>query len=56
MITSFADAETAPELSVTVNGIVTLPLKLAVGTNTRPAVWAGVSGVPATTGVVPSAR
>ena len=55
VITSSADAETAPELSVTVNGIVTSPLKLAAGTNTSVAASAAVSGVVVETGVVPSA-
>ena len=56
VITSFAGLDTKPSLSVTVNGIVTSPLKFAVGVNTSVAAWAAVMGVPATTGVVPSAR
>ena len=57
VMTSLAgDAETLPSLSVTVNGIVTVPLKLAAGVKTSVAAWAAVTGVPATTGVVPSAR
>ena len=56
VMTSFADVETLPSLSVTVNGTVTVPLKLAAGVNTSVAACAAVIGVPATTGVVPSAR
>ena len=39
-----------------VKPIVTLPLKSWLGTNTRFAAWAGVSALPAVTGVMPSAR
>ena len=35
VITSFADALVAPSSSVTVKGMVTVPLKLAAGVNTR---------------------
>ena len=57
VMTSLAvDAETLPSLSVTVNGIVTVPLKLTAGVKTSVAACAAVTGVPATTGVVPSAR
>ena len=56
VITSLAGAETLFSLSVTVNTMVTLPLKLATGTNTRVAASAAVIGVLAKTGVVPSAR
>ena len=55
VIISSAGALVAPSSSVTVKAIVTVPLKLVAGTNTRLAASAGVSGVPATTGVVPSA-
>ena len=56
VMTSLADVETLPSLSVTVNGTVTVPLKLAAGVKTSVAACAAVIGVPATTGVVPSAR
>ena len=49
-----ADAETLPSLLVTVNGIVTVPLKFAAGVKTSIAAWATVTGVPATTGAVPA--
>ena len=48
--------EGKPSLSVTVNTRFTVPWKLAAGTNTRFAAAVGVSGAPATTGVVPSGR
>ena len=51
-----ATAEVAPRLSVTVNGMLTVPLKLGAGLNTKPAACSGVSAAPATTGVTPSAR
>ena len=54
--TSLAGAETLPSLSVTVNGIVTVPLKFSVGLNTSVAACAAVIAVPATTAVTPSAR
>ena len=52
-MTSLAGALVVPSSSVTVNGIVTVPLKLVAGTNTRFAASATGIGVPATTGVVP---
>ena len=55
-MTSLAEDETLPSLSVTVNGIVTVPLKLGAGVNTSVAAWAAVIGEAAATGVVPSAR
>ena len=56
VMTSLADVETLPSLSATVNEIVTVPLKFAAGVKTSVAAWAAVIGVPAVTGVVPSAR
>jgi hypothetical protein len=55
VITSFAGALVPPSLSVTVNAIVTVPLKFAAGVKMRLAACAAVIGVPAATGVVPSA-
>jgi hypothetical protein len=55
VITSLAGALVPPSLSVTVKAIVTVPLKFAAGVKMRTAAWAAVIGVPATTGVVPSA-
>ena len=43
-------------LSVTVNGMLTVPLKSAAGLKIRPAASLGLSGVFAVTGVVPSGR
>jgi hypothetical protein len=54
-MTSLAGALVPPSSSVTVNGIVTVPLKFAAGVKMRLAACAAVIGVPATTGVVPSA-
>ena len=54
--TALAGADVAPLLSVTVNGIVTVPLKLSVGLKIKPAACAAVNGAPAMTGVVPLAR
>ena len=54
--TALAGAEVPPWSSVRVKTIVTLPLKSWLGTNTRLAAWAGVSALPAVTGVMPSAR
>ena len=56
VIAVVATGEVAPWLSVTVNGILTVPLKFGAGLNTKPAACAGVSAAPAKTGVVPSAR
>ena len=57
VMTSLAvTAEIKPKLSVTLNGIVTTPLKSGVGTNTKVAACATEIGVPATTGVTPSAK
>src|SRR5882672_6140876 len=56
LIVSVAGNEMAHSLSVTVKSKLVLPLKLVVGTNVKPAASVGVSAVPATTGVVPSAR
>ena len=56
VITALAAADTAPLLSVTTNGIVTVPLKFGAGLKIKPAACAGVSGVFASTGVVPSAK
>jgi hypothetical protein len=55
-MTSLAGALVPPSLSVTVKAIVTVPLKFAAGVKMRLAAWAAVIGVPAATGVVPSAR
>ena len=43
LIMALAAGDVAPLLSVTVNGILTVPLKLAVGINCMLAAWAGVS-------------
>src|SRR6266850_7692238 len=56
LIVSVAGSEVAPSLSVTVKLKLVLPLKLVAGTNFKPAASVGVSAVPATTAVVPSAR
>ena len=39
-----AMGEVAPWLSVTVNGMLTVPLKLSAGVKIKPAACAGVSG------------
>ena len=56
VIAILAGVEIAPPLSVAVNGILTLPLKLIAGTKIRPAACAGVSAVVVRTGVMPSAK
>ncbi len=53
VITSFAGADVVPSSSVTVKAIVTVPLKLVAGTNTRFAASVAEIGVFAVTGVVP---
>ena len=56
VMTSLALAEMLPSLSVTVKAMLTVPLKFSAGLNTSVAACAAVIGVPATTGVTPSAR
>ncbi len=51
-----AVVDVAPPLSVTLNGILTVPLKLSAGVKIKPAACAGVNAEFATTGVTPSAR
>ncbi len=55
VMVSIAGVEVSPPLSVTTKGMVMVPLKFVVGTNTKPAACEGVRVVPSTTGVVPSA-
>ena len=56
VIATLTGVETAPPLSVAVNGMLTVPLKLSAGLKIRPAACAGVSTVVVSTGVVPSAK
>ena len=51
LITAFALTEGAPVLSVTINGMVTVPLKFGTGVNLRVAASSGVKTCPAKTGL-----
>ena len=48
--------ELVPLLSVALNAMLTVPLKLGAATKIKPVAWAGVNGELASTGVTPSAR
>ena len=56
VMVAVAAGDVAPLLSVTVNGIFTVPLKFAAGINTKPAACTGVNIVVISTGVTPPAK